>query len=126
MSSVLTRGTADLVGGQWRDLTGDGIVSVNPARPGEEIWRGSANVGHVDAAVAAARAAQREWAAWPQEKRFDALRVYRDLCKARKDEIAALICRETSRYRQSCLMRTRKARQARCTSSRAESSTSYG
>jgi len=97
MSSVLTRGTADLVAGEWRELTGDGIVSVNPARPAEELWRGSANVGHVDDAVAAARAAQREWAAWPQEKRFDALRVYRDLCKARKDEIAQLICRETGK-----------------------------
>lgn len=97
MSSVLTRGTADLVAGEWRELTGDGIVSVNPARPAEELWRGSANVGHVDDAVAAARAAQREWAAWPQEKRFNALRVYRDLCKARKDEIAQLICRETGK-----------------------------
>ncbi|MFG0260726.1 MAG: aldehyde dehydrogenase family protein [Phycisphaerales bacterium JB041] len=97
MSGVLTRGTADLVAGEWRDLTGDGIVSVNPARPAEELWRGSANAAHVDDAVAAARAAQREWAAWPQEKRFDALRVYRDLCKARKDQIAELICRETGK-----------------------------
>lgn len=97
MSSALTNGTADLVAGEWRELRGDGIVSVNPARPGEELWRGSPNVGHVEAAVAAARSAQRVWAAWPLEKRFDALRVYRDLCKARKDEIASLICRETGK-----------------------------
>lgn len=97
MSSVLTRGPADLVGGQWRELSGDGIVSVNPARPGEEIWRGSASAGHVDEAVASAREAQREWRAWPAEKRFAVLRAYRDLCAAKKDEIASLICRETGK-----------------------------
>ncbi len=97
MTSVLKCGVADLVGGEWRELAGDGIVSVNPARPAEELWRGTPNVAHVDAAVTAARAAQREWAAWPIEKRFDMLRVYRDLCKARKDEIAALICKETGK-----------------------------
>ncbi|VAX39275.1 Succinylglutamic semialdehyde dehydrogenase [hydrothermal vent metagenome] len=100
MASGMQRGAADLVGGRWAELSGDGdnaIVSVNPARPSEVVWRGGPVFGHVDEAVEAARTAQIEWAAWPAERRFGVLRAYRDVCNARKDEIAALIARETGK-----------------------------
>lgn len=97
MSSTLRREPSDLVGGRWIPLGGDSIRSVNPARPGETIWKGAPRVDHVGEAVAAARAAQPEWGAWPREKRFAALRRYAELCAARKDEIASLIADETGK-----------------------------
>lgn len=94
---ALRHGPADLVGGRWTPLDGEALTSVNPARPAETLWRGSQRVEHVDQAVAAAREAQAEWASWPREKRFAALRHYADLCRARKDDIAGLIADETGK-----------------------------
>jgi len=93
----LAHDPADLIAGEWIPLAGKGIRSVNPARPGNGLWEGSPRLEHVDRAVAAARSAQPEWAAWPAERRFDALRAYRDLCKANEDRIAALIRDETGK-----------------------------
>ena len=93
----LTRDPGDLIAGEWVRLSGGGIRSVNPARPATGLWEGSPRLEHVDRAVGAARAAQPEWAAWPAERRFDALRAYRDLCKANEDRIAALIRDETGK-----------------------------
>ncbi|MCW5776835.1 MAG: aldehyde dehydrogenase family protein, partial [Phycisphaeraceae bacterium] len=95
--SSLARDPADLIAGDWISLKGGGIRSVNPARPARAVWEGSPRLAHVDRAVAAARAAQAGWAAWPAERRFDALRAYRDLCKANEDRIAALIRDETGK-----------------------------
>lgn len=88
---------ANLIAGHWRPIPGDDLVSVNPARPDETLWRGSPDAEHADEAVAAARSALKTWAAWPREQRFDALIAYRDLCNARKDDIASLIARETGK-----------------------------
>ncbi|GIK19012.1 MAG: aldehyde dehydrogenase family protein [Leptolyngbya sp. PLA2] len=93
----LARECADLIAGEWIPLPRGGIRSVNPARPAAAVWEGSARLEHVDRAVEAARAAQSAWAAWPAERRFGALRTYRDLCKANEDRIAALIRDETGK-----------------------------
>jgi len=89
--SSLTSPPADLIGPDARPIPGEALVSTNPARPSEAIWSGSPDPGHVDDAVAAAREAQREWARWPRERRFEVLRRFRDLCRGRAGAIAALI-----------------------------------
>lgn len=89
----LTHGAADLIAGSWRalDMSGPAVESRNPARAGELIWRGRPNEGHVDRAVAAARAALPEWSRWAIERRAAVLRRYQQVCGARLDAIAALI-----------------------------------
>ena len=57
----------DLIGGEWVGLEkagGTAISSRNPAKPDQIIWQGSARLEHVDAAIAAARAALPVWAKW--------------------------------------------------------------
>jgi hypothetical protein len=56
MPTVLRRKPADLIGGRWLELEGDSLVSTNPARPGEVLWKGTPSVAHVDPAVEAAQA----------------------------------------------------------------------
>lgn len=89
----LKHGPADLVGGSWRalEVAGGGIESRNPARSDEILWRGQPSEAHVDAAVAAARAALPEWSGWPVERRAAVLRRYQQVCAARLDAITALI-----------------------------------
>lgn len=96
----LKRGPADLIGGSWVSLESGGereVVSHNPARPAEVVWRGRSHLAHVDQAVAAAREAFVEWSRWPREQRFAVLAAYRKVCEARASEIAELITDETGK-----------------------------
>jgi len=93
----LRQPASDLIGGHWRTLTGDGIVSQNPAHPDRVVWQGSPVLEHVDEAVTAARAALSQWSAAPFEYRAAVLRRYADLCKARAGQIAELISDETGK-----------------------------
>ena len=97
MGDALQRGPADLIGGRWIPLTGDGIKSVNPARPAEVVWQGSSRLEHVDEAVRAAREAQGPWARWGRERRFAVLRRYAEICRERLAEMASLIADETGK-----------------------------
>ncbi len=88
------RPPADYIGGQWIALGpgGEGhIRSENPAHPEEVVWEGTPNAGHVEAAVAAARGAAQEWAAWGLERRAGVLRRFAQVAARRMDEMAALI-----------------------------------
>ncbi|MFA6044658.1 MAG: aldehyde dehydrogenase family protein [Phycisphaerales bacterium] len=82
---------SNLFAGAWHPIVGEALRSCEPARPSRVVWSGTPNPAHLDAAVAAARAAQPEWGAWPLEKRAGALRVFRDLATQRADAIASLI-----------------------------------
>jgi succinylglutamic semialdehyde dehydrogenase len=94
----LARDPADLIGGRWVPLGGTGgIASRNPARPAEIVWQANPVPGHVDAAIAAARAALPAWSAWPRERRFAVLKRYRQLCEQRATPIAELIADETGK-----------------------------
>ncbi|MRG96330.1 aldehyde dehydrogenase family protein [Polyangium spumosum] len=97
MSAHLAHAPSDLLEGQWVPLPGDALTSRSPARPAEVVWQGSPAPAHADAAVAAARRALSAWAALPAERRFSALRRFRDLCKARAAEMARLISDETGK-----------------------------
>ncbi|MEO1583089.1 MAG: aldehyde dehydrogenase family protein [Planctomycetota bacterium] len=88
---------SDLIGGEFRSIRGDGIRSLNPARPAETIYGFDPNIDHVDQAVASASAAGRVWARWPMERRIAVLRRYQALCAERKDSLGSLICDETGK-----------------------------
>jgi succinylglutamic semialdehyde dehydrogenase len=94
---ALDRTPSNLLGNEWTPIEGDAIVSTNPARPARVIWSGAPRVDHVGQAVDAARRALPAWSAWTRERRFEALRSYADLCRARAEDIASLICDETGK-----------------------------
>lgn len=93
----LSRDAADLIAGAWMPLAGDAVASRNPAHPDQVVWRGSPELAHVDAAVAAARAAQPAWAAAGFDQRAAVLRRYAALCTQRLEQIASLISDETGK-----------------------------
>ncbi len=97
--AALARDPADLVGGKWVAATrGENeIVSRNPARPSEVVWRGMSSLSRAGEAVAAARAALRTWSRWTREQRFAVLIRYRDLCVKDAARIAGLISDETGK-----------------------------
>jgi succinylglutamic semialdehyde dehydrogenase len=70
------------------------IVSTDPAT-GEVVWQG--DPGDAAAEVAAARAAFPDWAARPLSYRIETLRRFANVVRAREEEFAALISRETGK-----------------------------
>jgi succinylglutamic semialdehyde dehydrogenase len=70
------------------------LVSTEPAT-GVELWSGE--VGDAAAEVAAARAAWPEWAAHSLAYRIETLRRFANVVRARTDEFAQLISRETGK-----------------------------
>lgn len=96
----LAHAPADLINGQWLPLmSGPGklVTSVNPADIRHTVWTGHTRAEHVPQAVAAARQALPAWAKWGRDNRFRVLRKFSDLCKARANQIAELICDETGK-----------------------------
>src|SRR5690349_5507297 len=74
------------------------IVSVNPARPTEIVASfAPATAADVDAAVARAAAAQREWAAVPIPARAEVVAAIRHLLAQRKAELSKLVSREAGK-----------------------------
>ncbi|QJR20066.1 aldehyde dehydrogenase family protein [Pelagibacterium halotolerans] len=80
--------------GRW--VEGDAVTeNRNPARPQELIgYFASSGVAHVEAAVAAARAAQPAWAAATPQQRSDVLARAGAKLLERADEIGRLLARE--------------------------------
>lgn len=87
----LQQAPSNLFAGAWHPIPGQSLRSCQPAHPSRDVWSGSPDPAHLQAAVDAARAAQPAWAAWPFEKRAAALRVFRDLATQRAEAIATLI-----------------------------------
>ncbi len=85
------------INGTWEAGEGSALTSENPAT-GEVIWRGqSASGAQVVRAVAAARKAQRDWAARPYGERFAICEAFTARIKERKDELATHIATETGK-----------------------------
>lgn len=94
----LTNAPGDLIGGRpVVPRSGTVVESRNPASPTEIVWQSPTSTAHVDAAIAAARGASREWAATPFETRAKVLRRFQSICKSREPQIAALIADETGK-----------------------------
>ena len=70
------------------------LISTEPAT-GQEIWSGE--IGDAAAEVAAARAAWPDWAARSVSYRIETLRRFANVVRAREDEFADLIARETGK-----------------------------
>lgn len=98
MSTTASRPSpANLIAGQWRPLAGDAVTSRNPARPADVIWRGSTPAGHLDAAVAAARAAAPVWSRWPVDRRAAVLQRFKAIATERQAQAADLLCDEVGK-----------------------------
>ncbi|MEE2973261.1 MAG: aldehyde dehydrogenase family protein, partial [Planctomycetota bacterium] len=95
----LARGPADFIDGAWRALSGDAIVSRNPAAPSDVIWSADAVEAHVDEAVAAARRALPAWHGLGEGGRIEALQRWKAAAEARIPLLAELIMRETGKIR---------------------------
>lgn len=87
----------NLIGGDWTDIAGADVVSHNPAHPSRVVWSGASRVADAHAAVEAARRALPAWSAFPIERRAAVLTRFADIAKARKDDLADLICEETGK-----------------------------
>lgn len=78
------------IGGAARE-TGDAIVSINPARPGEVIgYVAKTGITEADAAVTAARKAFPSWSRTPVDKRARVLETAADLLRRERFQFAAL------------------------------------
>jgi succinate-semialdehyde dehydrogenase / glutarate-semialdehyde dehydrogenase len=84
-----------LIGGEWRDATGAGTLSVEDPSTGESLCEvADATPDDARAALDAACAAQAEWAAHPPRDRGEILRRAYETLGARVDELALLMTLE--------------------------------
>ena len=73
------------------------LVSVDPCT-GETVWRGAATeAGELAPVMARARAGFRAWSTTPLDARIAVARAFAGLVKARREEVARLISRETGK-----------------------------
>ncbi|GAA1745457.1 NAD-dependent succinate-semialdehyde dehydrogenase [Aeromicrobium alkaliterrae] len=83
------------IAGSWRDATGGGTFGVEDPATGDEIARvADATVEDGAAALDAAVAAQKEWAATPPRDRGEILRRAFEAVTSRTDELAAIMTLE--------------------------------
>ncbi|HPB32809.1 MAG TPA: aldehyde dehydrogenase family protein [Candidatus Sumerlaeota bacterium] len=84
------------IAGQWVESGSQGVlVNVNPANTDDIVGEfPSCGKEELDAAVAAAKAAQKKWALVPAPKRGEIIKKAGDLMVDRKEEIARLMTRE--------------------------------
>lgn len=79
------------------EMTGEMLISRNPAT-GETVWRGpAAGEAEVSAAVAAARSAFPDWARRPFDERAAIATTFAERVRERKEELARLISAETGK-----------------------------
>ncbi|MDX2237570.1 MAG: succinylglutamate-semialdehyde dehydrogenase [Hyphomonadaceae bacterium] len=85
------------IGGRWRAGRGEPFASHDPAT-GAEVWRGAgADAQDVAEAMAAARAAFPGWARTPRDTRIALARRFGEIVKARAQDFAETISRETGK-----------------------------
>ncbi|HKA02913.1 MAG TPA: aldehyde dehydrogenase family protein [Acidimicrobiales bacterium] len=89
---------ANRIGGQPSFPDGPTFDSTNPARPADVLATLPSSTGaEVDAAAAAATAAQRQWARRPVPARAEAIAAAAEVIAARKDELTRLVAREAGK-----------------------------
>ncbi|MFQ5572314.1 MAG: aldehyde dehydrogenase family protein, partial [Rhodothermales bacterium] len=85
---------ANLIAGEWREAP-DAIDNINPSDIKDVVGvYGQADVAQVDEAVAAAKEAQKSWAAATPQQRFNVLDFIGTEVLARKEELGRLLSRE--------------------------------
>ena len=84
-----------LIGGEWRDASGDGTFAVADPATGETLCEiADASADDAAAALDAACSAQEEWAATPPNSRSDILQRAFELMAERSEELALLMTLE--------------------------------
>ncbi|MBI1304807.1 MAG: aldehyde dehydrogenase family protein [Phycisphaera sp.] len=97
--AYLAQAPSDYIDGAFRPLSGDGIVTRDPARPSGVVWAGSPVAAHAEDAVAAARRAFPAWAALPLDTRRAHLERWRETCVKHAGRLAAAISREIGKVK---------------------------
>jgi betaine-aldehyde dehydrogenase len=86
--------TRQLIGGEAVEGAGDPLVVENPATEETVVTVASADPGQVEAAIASARGAWRQWSQTPAAERAELLHEVANRLRARTDELAALMTTE--------------------------------
>lgn len=86
-----------LIGGEWVTTGTSGLAWYSPAEPGRQVFAGGEVAGHVDEAIAAARAVSGAWRGLGFVKRCVILRKFQEIAKARQQEMAERICDEVGK-----------------------------
>ncbi len=85
------------INGEWREGNTARFTSESP-ETNEILWEGHGASGtDVDDAISAARGSFKKWALTAFEDRVTIIRAYQEILKSRKEEIAALIAKETGK-----------------------------
>ena len=98
-SAYLNHPPSDFVDGAFRALSGDGIVTRDPANPATAVWRGTPVPAHAEDAVAAARRALPAWSALSLAERRAHLERWRETCVMHAARLAAAISREVGKVK---------------------------
>lgn len=108
----MTAAIEHLIDGRWVPGTGDALRSVNPARPSLIVAQGSnARTADVDAAVGAASAAARAWAANPMHQRGAVLLRAADLVDRNAETWGLELAREEGKTKAEGIGEVRRAAQ---------------
>src|SRR5918998_4963930 len=93
VKSVLKREPAMLIGGSWIETDGTRLV-INPADESTVAEAPEGDASHVEAALEAARKAQRSWGRRSGVERGAALGAVADGIRARQEDLARLVVAE--------------------------------
>ena len=108
MSAHLDDFRGNFIGGRFhRPDAGQTFTSKNPARGSAEVLRATADVGAVDAAVAAAKAALPQWRRGGIAARIEALKAVRDKVMDHAEGIAEAITAEMGKTYSEALIEAR-------------------
>lgn len=95
--STCTDTTSLFINGEWLAGEGEQITSLNPAT-GDTAWqKQAASAAQVDAAIAAAQAAQPAWAALSLQERQQLVERFAETLEANKADLARCISEETGK-----------------------------
>ncbi len=98
-AAYLAQSPSDYVDGVFRPLSGDGIVTRDPALPSRVVWTGTPVASHAEDAVAAARRALPSWRALSFDERRVYLERWREACVRHAGRLAAAISREVGKVK---------------------------
>lgn len=98
-NAYLEHAPSDYVAGAFRALSGDGILTRDPASPDRVVWSGTPVAAHAEEAVEAARRALPAWSAMPHAERRAHLERWREACVRHAARLASAISREVGKVR---------------------------
>ena len=105
----MTDARGDFIDGRFLDPKGEPLVSVNPAKGGEEVFATCCDIDRVGAACAAAAAAQPAWALLSRTERARTLLGFSEALREHLDPIADAIVLETGKIRSEAQAEVRAA-----------------